>query len=171
MNRKVYVIFGVISILIAVFFFTLVTSTNHNHKQSTDNNDNHSTLNKNYSKKQIKMANKRSDLEVDLDQKIQSYITDTEAPKDQQTYDEAIKMRSSDEQKHLKRNVKVLIKQKREIKDLNTDTSFKNKDEVEGTYDYTLTYEENGKTQTEDKDGEFTLATNKDGYFYLKTFN
>lgn len=170
MSKKTYIIFGVISVLLALFFITLITSDNKSDNQESNNNN--SDINKKYTKKQIKMAEKRNNIESDLDEKIQQYIIDTETPKDQDTYDKAIEMRKDNDRKHLKRNVKNIANDNsREIEDLSTDLSFTDNKEVEGTYSYTLTYEKNDKTQSESKSGDFILDTNQDGYFYIKTFN
>lgn len=171
MSKKIYIIFGIISVLLALFFITLITSDN----KSSDSNhgvNNKSDISKKYSEKQVKMAEKRNDIESDLDEKIQQYIIDTETPKNQEVYDKAIEMRSDNDKKQLKRNVKDLAKDNsREIEDLSTDLSFTNSQEIEGTYSYTLTYEKNDKTQSESKSGDFVLDTNNNGYFYIKTFN
>lgn len=171
MSKKTYIIFGVISVIIFLFLITLITSGTNNGVQS-NKNDGKTDLENKYTKKEIKLAQKRSDLEMQVDDKIQSYIKGTVSPKSQENYDESIKMRSKDEQKSLKRNVQDLIKDDhRKVQDLTTETSFKNSDEIEGTYSYTLTYKKDGNIQSEDKEGEYTLATNDDGYFYIKTFN
>jgi hypothetical protein len=170
MPKKIYIIFGTISILIIIFFITTITSSSQKNENGSVSENKTTNVDKKYSKKQIKMAEKRSDIETDVDEKMQEYILDTESPKNQETYDKAIEMREKDDQKHLKRDVKDLVEQKREIKDLSTETSFTNSKEIEGTYSYNLVYEKDGKTQTETKDGNYTLNTNKDGYFYIKTF-
>lgn len=172
MPKKIYIVFGGISLLIIIFFITTLTGSNSNNNNDdvSESNKQTSTLDENYSEKQIKMAEKRSEIESDVDEKMQEYIIDTESPKDQETYDKAIAMRDNDNQKQLKRNVKDLVKQNREVRDLNTETSFTNSKKIEGTYDYILVYEKDGKTQSETKDGNYTLETNKDGYFYIKTF-
>lgn len=167
MSKKIYIIFSIISVLIALFFITLVTSDNKSNNQTND-----SDVNKHYTSKQIKMAEKRNDVESDLDEVIQQYIIDTETPKNQESYDKAINMRSDNDKKHLKRNVKNLVDDKnREIEDLSTDLSFTNNKEVEGSYSFTLTYKKGDKAQSESKSGDFTLDTNEDGYFYIKTFS
>lgn len=169
MSKRIYIIFGVISVLIALFFITLVTSDN---KTSNQTNDNESDVNQNYTSKQFKMAEKRNEIESELDEVIQKYIIDTENPKNQETYDKAISMRADNDKKNLKRNVKDLVNDdSREIEDLSTDLSFTNNKEVEGSYSYTLTYKKDDKAQSESKSGDFTLDTNKDGYFYIKTFS
>lgn len=171
MSKRVYIIFGIISILLAVFFITLITSDNSSNDESNRDIEK-SDIDKKYSEKQVKMAEKRNDIESDLDEKVQQYIVDTETPKNQEAYNKAIEMRADGDKKQLKRNVKDIINDNnREIEDLSTDLSFTNNKEIEGTYSYTLTYEKNEKTQSESKSGDFVLDTNKDGYFYIKTFN
>lgn len=171
MSKKTYIIFIVISVIIALFFITLITNGSNSSDQNEKNN-NKSDLQDNYSKKEIKLAQKRSDIEMQVDDKVQEYIINTVSPKDQKSYDEAIKMRNEDEKKSLKRNVKDLVEDDdRKVQDLSTETSFKNSEEIEGTYSYTLTYKKNGNVQTEDKEGDYSLTTNDDGYFYIKTFN
>lgn len=171
MSKKIYIVFGLISALILIFFITLVTSDSSKENSNKISNDNESSsLEKKYSKNEIKMAKKRNEIEVNVDDKMQEYIIDTESPKNQEVYDKAIKMRDEDDQKHLKRDIKDLVDQKREVRDISTETSYINSKEIEGTYEYTLIYEKDGKTQSENKDGSYTLDTNKDGYFYIKTF-
>ena len=169
MSKKTYIIFGAISVVIALFLITLITNGTRNDNQ---NNDNNSSVQNNYSKKEIKLAEKRSDIEMQVDDKVQEYIINTVSPKDQKTYDEAIGMRDKEEQKSLKKDVKDIAKDdERKIQDLSTETSFINSNEIEVTYSYTLTYKKDGNIQTEDKEGDYSLATNDDNYFYIKTFN
>lgn len=169
MSKKTYIIFIGISVVIALFLITLITNGTRDNNQ---NNDDKSNVQNNYSKKEIKLAEKRSDIEMQVDDKLQQYIINTVSPKDQKTYDEAIKMRDKNEQKSLKRNVNDLVKDdERKIQDLSTETSFINSNEIEGTYSYTLTYKKDGNIQTEDKEGSYSLSTNDDNYFYIKTFN
>lgn len=170
MPKKVYILFGTISILIIIFFITTITNSSQDSKNESVSETSQPNLEKKYTKKQINLAEKRGENETAVDEKMQEYIIDTESPKDQETYDKAIAMRDKDDQKQLKRNVKDLVEQKREVKDLSTETSFTNTKEIEGTYEYNLVYEKDGKTQTENKEGNYTLDTNKDGYFYIKTF-
>lgn len=170
MSKKVYILFGTISILIIIFFITTLTNSSQDSKNESSSETSQPNLEKKYTKKQIDLAEKRGENETAVDEKMQEYIIDTESPKDQETYDNAIAMRDKDDQKQLKRNVKDLVEQNREVKDLSTETSFTNTKEIEGTYEYNLVYEKDGKTQTENKEGSYTLDTNKDGYFYIKTF-
>lgn len=169
MSKKTYIIFSAISVIIALFLITLITNGTRDNDKS---NDDKSSVQNNYSKKEIKLAEKRSDIEMQVDDKVQEYIVNTVSPKNQQTYNEAIKMRDKEEQKSLKRNVKDLVKDdERKIQDLSTETSFISSNEIEGTYSYTLTYKKDGNIQTEDKEGDYSLSTNDDNYFYIKTFN
>jgi len=170
MKFKTYLGVGVLSVLFILIIITLVRLPN-------DSNDNkeksvNSEVNTEYTKDQYEKAEKRKDYENKLDDKIKEYIVKTNAPKNQDEYDEALSMRSVEDQKSLARNVSDLIKDKeRAVNDIYTNVSFDNKSELSGEYEYTLTYKNNDEIVSENKQGEFTIKTNDDGYFYIDQFD
>jgi hypothetical protein len=121
------------------------------------------------------MAKQRKTLETNVDKKVQEYIKKkTVAPKSQQEYDEALEMRDKKDRENLSEDVKKEIvkdEKKREVKNLNTELHFKDSKTIKGNYYYTLVTSKDDKTNSEDKSGDFTLETNKDGYLYIKDFN
>lgn len=170
MGRKAYISAGLITVLLLLVVIGLMRLGGNNNP--SEESENASVENKQYSKKQYKQAEQRNELQEDLDSRVQEYIQKTNAPKSQNEYDEAIKMRSSEQQKSLNRNVKDLVKDKqRSVDNVSTYINYDSKDELSGSYDYTLSYTKDSKVQTENKNGEFTIKTNKDGYFYIGQFD
>ncbi|WP_145426249.1 hypothetical protein [Staphylococcus haemolyticus] len=169
MKKSYYIIAGVVSIILIAVIVLIVQFNNGNDDTNTSKEK---PLEETYSDKQIKMAKQRKALETDVDKKVQEYIKKTQAPKSQQEYDEALKMRNEEDRKNLSEDVKDIVKDdKREVKNLNTELHFKDSKTVEGTYYYTLVTSKDDKTNSEDKSGDFTLKTNKDGYLYIKDFS
>lgn len=170
MSRKAYISAGLLTVLLLLIVIGLMRLGGDN-KQS-EQSDNANVENKQYSKKEYKQAEERNKSQEALDSKVQEYIEKTNAPKSQNEYDDAIKMRSSEQKKSLKRNVKDLVKDKqRSVENVSTYINYDTKDELSGSYDYTLSYSKDSKVQTENKNGEFTIKTNKDGYFYIDQFD
>jgi uncharacterized membrane protein YhiD involved in acid resistance len=170
MKKSYYIIAGVVSIILIAVIVLIVQFNNGNDDTNTSKEK---PLEETYSDKQIKMAKQRKALETDVDKKkFKIYKKKTQAPKSQQEYDEALKMRNEEDRKNLSEDVKDIVKDdKREVKNLNTELHFKDSKTVEGTYYYTLVTSKDDKTNSEDKSGDFTLKTNKDGYFYIKDFS
>lgn len=169
MKFKTYIGIGILSILLILIIITLfrIPSNKNETEKESDNNEEVQ-----YTKKQYKQAEKRKDYENKIDEKVREYITKTNAPKNQSEYDEVIKMRSNEEQNRLKRNVSDLVKDKdRSIEDLYTTVNFDNKSELSGEYEYTLNYKKGENIMSETKQGEFTIKTNDEGYFYIAQFN
>ncbi|MBM6639457.1 hypothetical protein [Staphylococcus xylosus] len=170
MSRKAYISAGLLTILLLLVVVGLMRLGGDN--KPSEQNENASVENKQYSKKQYEQAEKRNKSQESLDSKMQEYIEKTNAPKSQNEYDEAIKMRSSEQQKSLERNVKDLVEDKdRSVENVSTYINYDSKNELSGSYDYTLSYKKDSKVQTENKNGEFTIKTNKDGYFYIDQFD
>lgn len=168
MKFKTYIGIGILSILLILIIITLFRVPSNNKNDIEKESDNEVQ----YTKKQYKQAEKRKDYENKIDEKVREYITKTNAPKNQSEYDEAIKMRSNEEQNRLKRNVSDLVKDKeRSIEDLYTTVNFDNKSELSGEYEYTLNYKKGENIMSETKQGEFTIKTNDEGYFYIAQFN
>ena len=168
MKFKTYIGIGILSILLILIIITLFRVPSNNKNDIEKESDNEVQ----YTKKQYKQAEKRKDYENKIDEKVREYITTTTAPKNQSEYDEAIKMRSNEEQNRLKRNVSDLVKDKeRSIEDLYTTVNFDNKSELSGEYEYTLNYKKGENIMSETKQGEFTIKTNDEGYFYIAQFN
>lgn len=174
MTKKHYfwLIFVSVFLIIVIFAIYRIGTNNSNDETNTNNGVENVGDTKNYSDKQIKKAEKSNENEEKVEEKIREYIIQTEAPKNQEEYDNALKMRSSDEQNNLKKDVSDLTKDKdRSVKDLNVTVDYDNPKEMSGSYQYTLTYSKDERQMTKDKNGDFTLKTNDDGYFYLNTFN
>lgn len=169
MKKSYYVIAGVVSIILIAVIVLIVQLNNGNDDKNTGKEK---PLEETYSEKQIKMAKQRKTLETNVDKKVQEYIKKTVAPKSQQEYDEALEMRDKKDRENLSEDVKEIVKdEKREVKNLNTELHFKDSKTIKGNYYYTLVTSKDDKTNSEDKSGDFTLETNKDGYLYIKDFN
>ena len=167
MKKTYYIIAGVIAVVLIGVLFLVVSP-----KDDDTTNDKESKSKTNYSEKQIKMAKQRKRIENEVDKKMQEYIKNTVAPKSQKDFDNALEMREEQDRKDLSENVDDLVKDKnREVTNLNTEIHFDNSQEIKGSYYYTLVSNDDDKKTKEDKSGEFKLATNKDGYLYIKEFN
>lgn len=167
MKRTYYIIAGVIAVLLIGVLVFIVSP-----QDDTTNSNNETKSKPNYSKKQIKMAKQRKSTEKKVQNKMQEYIKSTVAPKSQKDFDNALKLREEKDRKDLSENVDDLVKDKnREVKNLTTDVHFKNNKEIQGSYYYTLVSSDKDKKTKEDKSGDFTLKTNKNGYLYIEDFS
>lgn len=174
MNKKHYLwlIFASIFLIIVIFAIYRIGTSTSDKEETTNTSIESVGETKDYSDKEIEKAEKSNEIESQVEEKVKDYIIQTEAPKNQDDYDNALKMRSSEDQKSLKKDVTDIAKDEdRNVGNLNVSVSYNNPKEMSGSYDYTLSYTKGERQMTKNKNGDFSLKTNDNGYFYLDTFD
>ncbi|MDW4404352.1 hypothetical protein QI045_12605 [Staphylococcus saprophyticus] len=166
MSKKWYIIIISISLILLLGVINLVRMPSDDSQNKSENTQ---SVKSDYSKKEKEKAEKRTDIQYDVENKIEDYIRKYYSPKDQAEYDEAIAMRSQSDEKQLKKSVKELIKDKEpQVNDVYISTDFSSPKEITGTYEFVYQTKDD---ENQNKSGDFELKTNDNGYFYIDKFN
>lgn len=170
-NIKGLVAIGISILILSVIAITLFFGITPINRSSNDDINISNGSSKQYSKKEVEIAKKRDDIFSKLNSATEKYIKGYYAPKSQEDFDNALKMRSQNDIKSLHTDVSDVVKDKnREVEDVYTEFELVDEKTIKGTYEFKLISSEQGMLKSETHTGNLLYKTNDNGYFYLDQF-